>query len=91
MNVLKGWRVRPWLVTMLLVTVLASGQVALAQQRLDMAAERNAVLRDMDRLKDEISRMKIELATLMRPDRLRRVAVRRLDMRPPAPTQVVRW
>ncbi len=82
-------RVRPWLLVMLLATVLATVQVGMAHQRLQIVAEHSVLQRDVRQLEDEISRMNIELATLTRPDRLRRVAVNELGMRPPAAMQVV--
>lgn len=82
---------RSMLAALPLVAVLAGVKIALAHQRLEVASERSTVLSEMHRVRDEVSRMNIELATLMRPDRLRRVAARRLGMRPPAASQVVRW
>jgi len=84
-------RVRPWLLVVLVASVLATMQVGIAHQRLQVVAQQSVLQRDVRQLEDEISRMNIELATLTRPDRLRRVAVNELGMRPPAAMQVVHW
>jgi len=84
-------RVRPWFVLALLVSVLACIQVGVAHERLQVVAEQSLLQRDVRQVEDEISRMNIELATLMRPDRLRKVAVEKLGMRPPSAMQVVHW
>ncbi|MDQ6987677.1 MAG: cell division protein FtsL [Mariprofundaceae bacterium] len=84
-------RVRPWLLVVLVASVLAIMQVGIAHQRLQVVAQQSVLQRDVRQLEDEISRMNIELATLTRPDRLRRVAANELGMRPPAAMQVVHW
>jgi len=84
-------RVRPLLVVALLVSVLACMQIGVAHERLQVVARQSVLQRDVRQLEDEISRMNIELATLTRPDRLRRVAVEKLGMRPPSALQVVHW
>ncbi|MDX8392059.1 MAG: cell division protein FtsL [Mariprofundaceae bacterium] len=84
------YRVRPWLLVLLSISVLATMQIALAHQRLQVVAEQGILQRDVRQLEDKISRMNIELAMLTRPERLRHVAVNKLGMRPPVAMQVVR-
>jgi len=84
-------RMRPLLVIALLLSVLACMQIGVAHERLQVVAQQSVLQRDVGQIEDEISRMNIELATLTRPDRLRRVAVEKLGMRPPSALQVVHW
>jgi len=82
--------VRRWLVLLLLPGLLAAAQVGMAHKRLELARQHDAVQREVRSLHAEISRLTLELATLSRPERLRRLAVAELGMRPPTPMQVIR-
>jgi cell division protein FtsL len=82
-------RMGPWLLMGLAVLALATAQVALANQRLQTAAQYNQLQRDVRQAGDEVSRLKIELAMLTRPERLRAVALGQLGMHPPTAAQVV--
>jgi len=82
--------VRTWLALLLLPGLLAAAQVGLAHKRLELARQHTAVKNEARSLHAEISRLTLELATLSRPEKLRRVAVSDLGMRPPTPIQVIR-
>jgi len=82
--------VRTWLALLLLPGLLAAAQVGLAHKRLELARQHTAVQNEARSLHAEISRLTLELATLSRPEKLRRVAVSELGMRPPTPMQVIR-
>jgi len=84
-----SFSVRPWLLLCLAVVLLATAQVALAHQRLTVAADSNRLQREVRQAGDEINRLNIELAMLTRPERLRAVALDELGMRPPTAAQVV--
>ncbi|RMD65743.1 MAG: cell division protein FtsL [Planctomycetota bacterium] len=82
-------RLGPWIV-LLLVGAMAALQVGLARQRLMVAGERAEAERQARALRAELGKLRLEWATLTRPERVRRLAVSKLGMRPPAPAQVVR-
>jgi len=85
----RSW-LGPWLGLLLVASLLAVAQVGMAHQRLDLASQHASVQREVGLLHAEISRLTLELATLSRPERLRRLAVSKLGMRPPTPMQVIR-
>ncbi len=82
-------RTGPWLLVGLVLFALATAQVALANQRLQTAVQTSRLQGEVRRASDDVSRLKIELSMLSRPDRLRAVALDRLGMRPPTAAQVV--
>ncbi len=86
----KYHSVRRWLMLLLLPGLLAAAQVGMAHKRLELARQHDAVHREVRSLHAEISRLTLELATLSRPERLRRLAIAELGMRPPTPMQVIR-
>jgi len=79
----------PWLFPVVAAGLLAAMQVVMSHQRLELTRQQSVVEREARKLNMEISRLTLELATLTRPERLRRLAVSKLDMRPPRPMQVV--
>ncbi len=87
---LRGRIIRPWLAMLLLAGSLAAAQVGISRQRLTLAGQQAASQRETRQLRIEINRLTLELATMTRPERLRRLAASKLGMRPPAPMQVVR-
>lgn len=78
-----------WFAIGIAVLVLAAAQLALANQRLQTASQYNRLQRDVRQAGDDISRLKIELSMLSRPERLRAVALDQLGMHPPTAAQVV--
>jgi len=87
----KLFSVRVCLLLLLLVSgLLAAGQVGMAHRRLVLAGQQTAAQREVRQLHAEISRLTLELATISRPERLRRIAISKLGMRPPTPMQVIR-
>jgi len=87
---LRGHVVMPWLAMLLLAGSLAAAQVGVSHQRLTLAGQQAGSQREARQLRIEINRLTLELATMSRPERLRRLAVSKLGMRPPAPMQVMR-
>jgi len=75
---------------LLLAGLMAALQVGLARQRLTLAGERADAERQARALRAELGKLRLEWATLTRPERVRRLAVSKLGMRPPLPAQVVR-
>ncbi len=82
--------IRMWLVLLLLsLGLLAAMQVEIAHKRLGLARQHTDVQREVQSLHTEIGRLTLEFATLIRPERLRRLAISELGMRPPTPMQVI--
>lgn len=76
------------LVLLAALLLLAATQVWISHLRYELSQERQQLDHDRTSLAAEISRLQIELTSLSRPERLRRVAAR-LGMRPPTPMQVI--
>jgi len=81
--------IRMWL-ALLLSGLLGAAQVGMTHKRLELARQHASMQREERSLNAGISRLRLELATLTRPERLRRLAVSELGMRPPKPVQVIR-
>jgi len=74
----------------LLLSLLATGQVALSHQRYEMAKKITATQHERQALLGKVNQLGLELASLMRPERIRRLAASELGMGPPGPMQVIR-
>ncbi len=81
---------RIWLAAItMLVLALGAGQVWLSHLRIELSGRHQALSEQRERLQMELAGLRLELASLTRPDRLRQAA-RALGMAPPRPGQVVR-
>ncbi|MDX8388675.1 MAG: cell division protein FtsL [Ghiorsea sp.] len=74
----------------LTVCLLAAGQVWLSHLRVDVAQRVSKLKQERNTVKQEVQNLKLELASLMRPDTLRRLAREELGMRAPKPMQVIK-
>jgi len=72
------------------IAMMATGQVWLSHIRYETSLQTAEVQKARDALKGEIHTLDLELASLTRPERLRKVAQSELGMGPPHPMQVVR-
>ncbi len=72
------------------VCVLAASQLWLSHLRVDVAQQLEKLTQERDALQQDVQGLKLELASLMRPDTLRRLAREKMGMRPPTPMQVVK-
>jgi len=77
------------LVPVIVLSGMAAAQVWLSHERYELARQHQLVVRQLSEQRAEIKRLQLEMASLTRPERLREAAVRRLDMHPPTPAQVV--
>ncbi len=80
---------RRWLPPLLLLVMLAVGQVWLSHQRYELAKQHQQVVKQLAEDKAELKRLQLEMASLTRPERLREMAASKLNMHPPGPMQVV--
>lgn len=71
------------------VVLLAAAQVWLSHIRYEMSLAGSETHKAQDEIKREIHQLNLELASLTRPERLRKIAQSELGMAPPRPMQVV--
>ncbi|MDT8375293.1 MAG: cell division protein FtsL [Mariprofundaceae bacterium] len=72
------------------VALLATAQVWLSHLRYELSLETSRIQKEQSELKREIHQLNLELASLTRPERLRKIAQTDLGMAPPLPMQVIR-
>jgi len=72
------------------VALLATAQVWLSHIRYELSLETSRIQKEQSELKSEMHQLNLELASLTRPERLRKIAQTELGMAPPLPMQVVR-
>ena len=85
---MRSW-LRPWLLLPLMLGLLSAAQVWLSYLRYDMSLETQSLAAEKQSELKEISKLRIEIASLTRPERLRQLASTELDMAPPNPMQVI--
>ena len=72
------------------VALLAATQVWLSHVRYELSLETSRIQKEQSELNREIHQLNLELASLTRPERLRKIAQTELGMAPPLPMQVIR-
>jgi cell division protein FtsL len=72
------------------VALLATTQVWLSHLRYELSLETARIQKEQSELKREMNQLNLELASLTRPERLRKIAQIDLGMAPPLPMQVIR-
>ena len=72
------------------IAILATGQVWLSHIRYETSIEISTVQKESAAIKGEMNTLNLELASLTRPERLRKIAQTKLGMAAPRPMQVVR-
>ncbi len=85
---MRSW-LRPWLILPLMLGLFSATQVWLSYLRYDLSLETQALSAEKQTALKEISKLRIEIASLTRPERLRQLARTKLDMAPPNPMQVI--
>jgi len=81
---------RATLIWGILVCVLAAAQVWLPHLRGEVAQHMAVLQKEKSRVQQDVQGLRLELASLMRPNSLRRLAHQTLGMRAPQPQQVIR-
>ncbi|GAV19539.1 cell division protein FtsL [Mariprofundus micogutta] len=81
--------VKPWLLVPAAAGVLAAGQIWMSHLRYELSLESQQVNKEQQETLKQASTLRLELASLTRPERLRKIAQEELDMAPPKPMQVV--
>jgi len=85
---MRAW-LKPWLLIPAGVAVLAGGLIWLSHLRYELALEIQRTNTERKTIEQESSALRLEVASLTRPERLRQYARNKLDMRPPGPMQVI--
>jgi cell division protein FtsL len=80
---------RPWLILPAMLGLLSAAQVWLSHLRYDSSIETQSLLAEKQEVLKEISKLRLEAASLTRPEHLRQLARAKLDMAPPKPMQVI--
>jgi len=74
----------------LVIGGFAAGQVWLSHVRYDLSQGMQQLMAEKQDAALETSKLRLEIASLTRPERLRELAQTRLHMAPPRPMQVLR-
>ncbi|WP_100266015.1 cell division protein FtsL [Mariprofundus ferrinatatus] len=86
---MTGSLLRPWLLVPVLAGSLAAGQIWLSHLRYELSLETQKLNTEKQDVLSESGKLRLELASLTRPERLRKLAQEKLGMKPPGPAQVV--
>ncbi|MDQ6950469.1 MAG: cell division protein FtsL [Mariprofundales bacterium] len=73
-----------------LLALLAGVQVWVSQARYEMSRQSKSLTTEYSDLRYRITQLRLERSSLIRPERLRRIARDQLGMAPPKAQQVVR-
>lgn len=79
-----------WLLPALAIALLAVGQVWLSHLRYETSQASQKLQEEKKSVAADVTQLGLEVASLTRPERLRRIANDKLGMQPPHPMQVVR-
>jgi len=85
---MRGW-LKLWMMLPLCVAILAAGQIWLSHLRYEMSLDMQRLIAEQKDVRRESSKLRLETASLTRPDRLRQYANSKLGMAPPKPMQVI--
>ncbi|MFQ5356230.1 MAG: cell division protein FtsL [Mariprofundaceae bacterium] len=72
-----------------LIAMSATCQVGLSHERYELTKEMTSARHEQKDLMAEMNRLSLELASLTRPERIRKLAKSQLGMAPPTPMQVI--
>ncbi len=78
-----------WMMIPLCLAVLAGAQIWLSHVRNEVSLQTQRLVAAQKVVRQESSKLRLEVASLSRPERLREYAMTRLGMAPPTPMQVI--
>ncbi|MBL4774661.1 MAG: cell division protein FtsL [Mariprofundus sp.] len=81
---------KPWLFIPTGAALLAGGLIGLSHLRYELSLENQRSTAEKKAIEQESSALRLEVASLTRPERLRQYARDHLGMAPPKPMQLVR-
>lgn len=80
---------KPWMLMLVLVALIAGVQVWVSHLRYEMSLDTQRLQAEKQEIMKRAGLLRLELASMTRPERLREIAIGQLDMSPPTPMQVV--
>jgi len=80
---------KPWMLVPVLAGLLAAGQIWMSHLRNELSLETQKLTAEKQDALGQSSSLRLELASMTRPERLRQMAQQKLGMGPPKPAQVV--
>lgn len=80
---------KPWLLVPVAAGLLAACQIWLSHLRYELSLDSQELNTEKQEMLGEVSQLRLELASMTRPERLRQLAQQKLGMAPPKPAQVV--
>jgi len=80
---------KPWLLVPVVAGLLAAGQIWVSHLRYELSLETQRLNNEKQDALGQASKLRLELASMTRPERLRQMAQEKLGMAPPKPAQVV--
>jgi len=83
-------RIMPWLALPLMIGIFAAAQIWLSHIRYELSQGMQQLMAEKQDAALETSKLRLEIASLTRPERLRELAQTRLHMTPPRPMQVLK-
>ncbi len=85
---MRAW-LKPWLLIPTSAAVVAGGLIWVSHLRYELALETQRTNAEKKSIGQESNKLRLEMASLTRPERLRKYARDSLDMIPPKPMQVI--
>jgi len=85
---MRSW-LKLWMLLPGCMAVLAAGQIWLSHLRYELSLDTQRMIVEQKEVGRESSKLRLETASLTRPDRLRQYANSKLGMAPPKPMQVI--
>jgi len=73
----------------LVLGLMSAAQIWLSYLRYELSLDTQSLSAEKQAVFSGISKLRLELASLTRPERLRQLASSKLDMAPPQPMQVI--
>ncbi len=83
-------RLIPAIALGLVLGLMAAAQIWLSHLRYETSQAMQRLQSEKQQLALDTSKLKLEIASLTRPERLREIAQKQLHMAPPRPMQVIR-
>lgn len=80
---------KAWMIIPVCLAVLAGAQIWLSHVRNELSLEMQRLGTQQKSVRQESSKLRLEVASLSRPERLRKYAMTTLGMAPPKPMQVI--
>jgi len=85
---MSGW-LKAWMLIPICLAVLAGAQIWMSHVRNELSLETQRLVAEQKAVRQESTQLRLEVASLSRPERLREYAIATMGMAPPRPMQVI--